>query len=110
MKCLCSFIHHTIWDEQEPFLHIDIVDCILTGFMKKMQCNALNIITVAKQVWCYFICGTMHPGCAGTIKYLQIVLNTPKKSLLKSSYPKKILAKIFLPKKNPKSKISNPKN
>ena len=57
MKCLCSFIHHTIWDEQEPFLHIDmIVDCILTGFMKKMQCNALNIITVAKQVWCYFIC------------------------------------------------------
>ena len=30
---------------------------------------------------------------------LQIVLNTQKLSLLKSSHPKKILAKIFLPKK-----------
>jgi len=37
--------------EKERFSHIDMTDCILTGFMKKMQCNALNIKTVAKQVW-----------------------------------------------------------
>ena len=45
--------------------------------------------------------GTMRPGYARTITNLQIVLNTPKKSLLKSSYPiQKLLAKLFLPKKS----------
>ena len=34
-----------------------------------------------------------------------ILFNTPKKSLLKSSYP----SQIFVPKKIPESKISNPK-
>ena len=39
-----------------------------------------------------------------------LVLNIPKKSLLKSSYPKKILAKIFLPQKilKLKSNVSTP--
>ena len=37
-----------------------------------------------------------------------LVLNAPQKSLLKSSYQKKIPTKIFLPKKIPKSKISTP--
>ena len=32
------------------------------GFMKQMQCNALNIKTAAKQVWLYFIRGTTQPG------------------------------------------------
>ena len=36
---------------------------------------------------------------------LPILFNTPKKSLLKSSYP----SQIFVPKKIPESKISNPK-
>ena len=60
----------------------------------KMQCNALNIKTVAKQVWFYFIRGTTRLGYAG--KNLQIVLNTPKKSLLKPSYPKKSRNRKFL--------------
>ena len=69
---LCFFIHHTIWDEQEPFWHIDMTDCTLTSFMKKTQCNALNIKTVAKQVWCYFLRGTTPPGCAGPITNLRL--------------------------------------
>ena len=52
-----------------------MIDCILTGFMKKMQCNALNT-KVAKQLWFYFIRGTARPGYTGTITNLQIVLNT----------------------------------
>ena len=36
------------------------------------------------------------------------LFNTPKKSLLKSSYPKNT-CQIFVPKKIPESKISNPK-
>ena len=74
-----------------------------------MQCNALNIKTVAKQVWFYFIHGTTRPGHAGTIMNLQIVLNTPKNPYLNQATPKKILAKISLPKKIPKLRISNPK-
>ena len=34
----------------------------------------------------------------------------PKQSLLKASHPQKNTCQIFLPKKIPKSKISNPKN
>ena len=48
-------------------------------------------------------------GYEGTITNLQIVLNIPK-TLLKSCYPKKILAKYFFPPKILESKISNPKN
>ena len=48
-------------------------------------------------------------GICETIMNLQIVLNTKKKSLLKSSFPK-ILVKIFQHKKIPKFKISHPKN
>ena len=48
------------------------------GFMKQMQCNALNIKTAAKQVWLYFIRRTTQPGYAGTITNVQIVLNTQK--------------------------------
>ena len=43
-----------------------------------------------------------------TIMNLQIVLNTPKNPFVNQA-AKKILAKIFLPKKIPKPKISNPK-
>ena len=82
---MCFFIHHTIWDEQEPFWHIDITDCTLTSFMKKTQCNALNIKTVAKQVWCYFIRGTMPPGCAGPITNLRLFWIPPQKCVLKQS-------------------------
>ena len=42
MEWLCLFIHHTIWDEQEPFSHIDMIDCILTGFMKMMHVMLLS--------------------------------------------------------------------
>ena len=45
-----------------------------------------------------------------TITNLQTVLNTQKKSLAKSSCPKKILAQIFLPPKILRSNISNPQN
>ena len=52
---------------------IDMIGCIVTGFMKKMQYNTLNIKSVAKQVWFYFLRGTTRPGYAGTITNLQIV-------------------------------------
>ena len=64
--------------------------------MKQMQWNALNIKTTAKQVWLYFQ--------RGTTTNLQMVLNTPKKSLLKSplksSHKKKILTKFSYSKKS----------
>ena len=44
-----------------------------------------------------------------TITNLQIVLNTPKNPYLNQT-AQKILAKIFLPQKIPKSNISNPQN
>ena len=53
-----------------------MIEYILTGFVKKMQCNALNIKTVTKQVSFYFIWGFMWPGYMDTITNLQIVLNT----------------------------------
>ena len=52
---------------------IDMIGCIVTGFMKKMQYNALNIKPVAKQVWFYFLRGTTRLEYAGTITNLQIV-------------------------------------
>ena len=49
--------------------------------------------------------GTTRPGYAGTVKNLPIVLNTPKNLLTK-----KILAKIFLPKKTRNRKFQTHKN
>ena len=52
--------------------------------------------------------GTMRLGCKGTITKLQIILSTQKNPYLNQA-TQKIPAKIFLPKKIPKSKFSNPK-
>ena len=35
---------------RDTFQTIDMISCILTSFMKKMQCNAIDITTVTKQV------------------------------------------------------------
>ena len=75
--------------------------------MKKMQYNALNIKSVAKQVWFYFLRGTTRPGYAVTITNLQIVLNTPNPYLNQATPPPK--KKNACQKKIPKSKISNSK-
>ena len=48
-----------------------------------------------------------RPGWQGTISNIQIVLNTPKKSLLQSSYPKLYLPKFSYP-PPPKKKILTP--
>jgi len=48
-------------------------------------------------------------GYAGTTTNLQIVLNTPKNPHLDQATQKNT-CQIFLPKKIPESKISNPKN
>ena len=68
-----------------------------------MQRNALNIKTVTKQVWFYFIRGTTctRPGYARTITNLQIVLilNTPQNPCLLIKLPKKYLPKFSYPKK-----------
>ena len=50
--------------------------------------------------------GTTRPGNVATITNLQIGLNTPRSSYLHQA-TQKVLAKIFLPQKLPKSKISN---
>ena len=69
-----------------------------TGFMKQMQCNALNIKTTAKQVWLYFH-GHYHES-SDCFEY-------PKKPLNRAT--QRNTCQIFLPKKIPESKISNPK-
>ena len=85
---------------QDTLQTIDMPGCILTGFVKKTQYNALNIKSVAKQVWFYFLIGTTRSGYAGTITNLQIVLNTPNPYLnqapqknpeIKNFKPQKIL-------------------
>ena len=50
----------------------------------------------------------MRLGYKGTITKLQIILSTQKNPYLNQA-TQKIPAKIFLPKKIPKSKFSNPK-
>ena len=61
-----------------------MIDCILTGFMTKMQCNALTLKQSQNKFdLIYFIRGTTRPGDAGTITNLQIVLNTEKNPYLK---------------------------
>ena len=67
---------------RNTFQTIEMIDCILAGFMKKMQCNTLNIKTVAKQVWFYFTSGTTRPGYAGSSTKRQIVLNTQENPYL----------------------------
>ena len=81
---------------QDTLQTIDMTGCILTGFMKKTQYNALNIKSVAKQVWFYFLVGTTRPGYAGIITNLQIVLNTPNPYLTQA------------PQKNPEIKNFKP--
>ena len=49
--------------------------------------DVLNIKTVTKQVWFYFICGTTRLRYMGTIMTLQIVLNTPKNLYLNQATP-----------------------
>ena len=84
-------------------------------FYEKMQCNAtpsLNIIKpTAKQVWLSVlnIHRTTRPGYASTATICHIVLNTQKKSNLKSSHPKKYLSN-FPTQKNPRIKNFKPKN
>ena len=60
-------------------------------------------------IWLYFIGRTTRPEYVGTTTNLQIILNTPKKSLIKSSHPQENTCQMFLPKKFPESKISNRK-
>ena len=60
---------------------------LLTGFMKKMQRNVLNITVTKqhlKQVWFYiFICGTTQPEYAGTNYHKSSdCFEYPKKTLL----------------------------
>ena len=83
-------------------------------FYKKKHCNAtpsLNIIKpTAKQVWLSVlnIHRTTQPGYASTATICHIVLNTQKNPILNQATQKNT-CQIFLPKKIPESKISNPK-
>ena len=54
--------------------------CILAGFMKQMQCNALIIKTAPKQVWLYFIYRTMLPGIHSYYHEASYCFEDPKKS------------------------------
>ena len=92
------FVHSSHHLEWEPFSYLVVIVTTLSWDIQE------HIKPVATQVWFYFVRGPTSftwPGYAGTITNLQIVLNTQIK------LPKKILAKIFLPIKIPKSKISN---
>ena len=98
MECLCLFIHQPTWSKN--LFHI-LTWLILYYLIlwKKMQCNALNIKTVAKQVWFYFICGTMWLGYMGNPYF---IYQATQKILAKVSYPKIISkSKFSNTKKNP---------
>ena len=76
--------------------------CILTGFIKQMQCNELNIKTAAKQVWLFFIRKTARPG-RGTTTNPQTVLDT-QQILARFSYPKNPQTQNLPPPPPPKKK------
>ena len=60
--------------------------------------------------WLYFIRRITQPGYAGSTTNLQIILNTPRKSLIRSSHPKTHLPN-FPTQKNPGIKnFQPPKN
>ena len=59
--------------------------------------DVLNIKTVTKQVWFYFICRTTRLRYMGTIMNLQIVLNTPKNLYLNQATPKKTCQNFSTP-------------
>ena len=80
-----------------------------------MQCNALNIKTVTKQVWFYFIRGVTRtrPGYAGrTNLQIVLILHTPKNPCLLRliKLPKKYLPKFSYPKKPRNRKFQTPTN
>ena len=72
--------------------------------------DVLNIKTVTKQVWFYFICGTTRLRYMGTIMTLQIVLNTPKNLYLNQATPQKNISKFFYPVKSRNHKFQTQKN
>ena len=76
----------------------------VTGIIEWGQKSKPNIWPFVQ----YFICRTVQLGYAGSTTNLQIVLSTPKKSLLKSSHPKKVRARFSYLIKIPESKILNP--
>ena len=80
----------------------------ITGFIKQMQCNALNIKITAKQVWLFFIRRTMRPGYAGTTYESLDCFEYPKNRHLNRTTQKNTCHNA-LPKKIPESKISKPK-
>ena len=90
-KSICCFNNNTMQKDSSKQDH--------PGFMKQLQCNALNIKPAAKQVWLYFIRRTTQPGYAGTITNVQIVLNTHKFLLQatskKFSFPEKSRKRKF---------------
>ena len=112
------YIHHTTHQLISSFPHLKVILTTLEtpknifSFNNNMNDNSKQLRPPGQeQVWLYFIRRTTRPGYAGTTTNLQIVLNTPQKSQLKSSHPpQKNTCQIFLPKKVPESKISNPKN
>ena len=67
-----------------------MTEYILTGFMKKMQCNALNIKTVTKQVWFYFILGIYAARIRGHHHESSDSFKYPKHSYLNQAAHKKI--------------------
>ena len=64
--------------------------------------------TVAEQVWFYFIRRTTRPGVRRNYHDLQIVLNTPKESLLNQVTPKNACQNFPTPKKSPNGKFETP--
>ena len=75
--------------------------------MKKMRYNALNIKTVAKQVWFYFIRGTTRPGYAGIITKNPYLNQATRKNTCQN-FPTQKTAEIenFKPKKIHRSSLS----
>ena len=72
-----------------------------------MRCKATESLTV-KQQQNTFVCTLFTKLCQGCAKALWFVFNTPKNPYLNQATQKNT-CQIFLPKKIPESKISNPK-
>ena len=113
MRFVFVYIHHTTHQLISSFPHLKVILTTLEtpknifSFNNNMNDNSKQLRPPGQeQVWLY------RPGYAGTTTNLQIVLNTPQKSQLKSSPPppqKKTLAKFSYPKKSRNRKFQTQK-
>ena len=98
----CSFIHHTIWIYMYPFPHLAVILTMLEWMLETPKNCGFCFNNSKTHLFVLYLQNY-------EARALPILFNTPKKSLLKSSYPKKYLPNFF-PKKSENRKFQTQKN